>query len=159
MGAMWAESGILDECRNLLLQAEEALCDAEAVLGNDKNSTKQHSQKDLLAAQDPQSLALHILAFERRILVEWLHYEFLQHRMEWRRGLLYARSFKDLRSLILQLRAGLQTPPTQQRLASCVSKALGRSDISELVVDYVVGHRELRALMQAALFCCKSARK
>jgi hypothetical protein len=153
------ESGILDECRALLRQTQEALCDAEAVLGLGTQSVQQHLQTEMLAVEDAGKLALLLLAFEGHILVEWLTFDFLENRADWRRALLRARDFEGVRSLILQLRNGFQSPPTQQRLTSCISSVLGRADLAELVVDYVVGYRELRALLQPALFCAKSAKK
>lgn len=135
------------------------MLDVQAVLGQGKECRKHRVRKELLAVKDPQSLALQLVAFERHTLVEWLTFEFLENRTEWRRALLHARDFSEVRNLILQLRAGFQTPPTQKRLACCISKALGRTDLADRVVDYVVGHRELKALIQPALFCAKSAKK
>jgi hypothetical protein len=153
------QSGIIEECRKLLVDTEESLCDSQAVLGMDKHIWKQRWGKRILASSSPQSFALQLRAFEKDILVEWLTKDFVEDRKKWCFSLLEVRTWQVLQEKILVLRSGIRTPPTQHRLMLCLSRALGRHDISEKVVDCVVGHMELRAMLEPALFCAKTAKK
>jgi len=114
------------------------------------------------------------MAFEADIRAERLSIDFLVKRKDWQRSLRGVQTFGELCIWADQLRSALTTPPTKDTISRCIFLAirpnlaksvsnsqhincLALSDpIASLILDYVVGHREIQAIMQPALLCARS---
>lgn len=152
-------SGIREDCSRLLLQTGSALSTGGTVLSGEIEAWQGHWRQAIHSAKAPQQLALQLVAFEKHILAQRLTSEFLQRRLAWRSALMQVREFAALRQLAAELHDGLRTPPTHGNIHWCTSQALGRVDLAQTVVDFVVGYRELRVILEPVLFCARSAKK
>ena len=148
-------SGIRARCQELL-EAVAVAAVGRALVG-ERAAWRDRWRHELASGRAPQQLVLLLLEFERHVRVEGLTDGFLCARAAWRSELLRCRDFARLQALAERLQAGLRTPPTTGVLTACAAQRLGRRDLAHLVVDFVVGHRELRAQLAPALCCARSA--
>jgi hypothetical protein len=151
-------SGIREECQSIFAETEEILCVSEAVQhGWRESGWRLQWQQELKAARSAQRLSLHLRSFEEHILAERLLPTFLQQRKAWLAQLQRVQTFPELISAARELRGALRTPSALRTLTRLAALRLKRVDVVPIVMDFLVGHRELSALAEAALLCAPSA--
>jgi len=129
------------------------------VLLASREEWRQQWKKELGAARGPQRLALLMHRFQKHLGAEWLSRGFVEARSVWSRELLSvgavsggaAGAYEVIFRLAGELLQGLRPPPCDKVIQRCLALSLGRQDLAELAIDFVVGHRELRALLLSAL--------
>jgi hypothetical protein len=150
-------SGII-EAVSCLAEVKEDLCVRDVVLGGwAESKRRQHWERELRRAHTAKSLAWCLLGFEEHILAERLSDEFLSCRSTWRSRVKSAVTFPDLSQLTEELRQSLRLPSTLPRLRQCTAGMLGRWDLSEQILEFLVGHKKLLALFPEALLAQPSA--
>jgi len=170
-----ASSGVQEACEELLAQTINALETTGSVLIGDTAAWGERWRQEFRSGASARKLGLQLLAFEADIRAERLSSAFLADREAWQRSLRGVRTFEELRKWAGQLRSALTTPPTKDVISQCMrlairpklAKAVSNSqDINRLalsdpiaahIMDYVVGHREIQAILQPALLCARSA--
>eukprot|EP00931_Biecheleriopsis_adriatica_P047353 TRINITY_DN27296_c0_g1_i1.p1 TRINITY_DN27296_c0_g1~~TRINITY_DN27296_c0_g1_i1.p1 ORF type:complete len:1967 (+),score=290.26 TRINITY_DN27296_c0_g1_i1:867-5903(+) len=171
-------SGLRQQCRELLAHLDGLLKRREPARGHAGNSVtdllesrevwRQQWSKHLSRAVHSQQFAFLLLAFEEQLSAEWLSQSFLRRRSDWRQAVLQvgiasslASSYSEVLKLAADIQQQVRAPPSDGVMRRAVASALGRDDLAKLVVDFIIAHSELRAILQPALFsaCTVSSSK
>jgi len=141
-----------------LFKAEEALCVAESVAGGWYESGHRDQWHQLIGgAMTAKTIALKMLEFEESILAERLDGAFLKERVSWQQKVLEVKAFPELITLVDRLCDGISSPSTVRELMRLSRQLLGRADLAPGLVNLLVGHVPLSALMNGALLATPSS--